>query len=84
MTVAGFCAILRKQRPLNRETNDFMLNRIREDIQTIFRRDPAARSVWEVLTYAGLWAVLSHRVAHRLWRRGLKFPRASFPRPRAC
>nr|CAA9220951.1 Serine acetyltransferase [uncultured Armatimonadetes bacterium] len=47
---------------------------MREDIQTVFRKDPAARSVWEVLTYAGLWALLSHRVAHRLWRGGLKFP----------
>jgi serine O-acetyltransferase len=27
-----------------------------------------------VLTYAGLWAVWSHRIAHAFWRRGLKFP----------
>jgi serine O-acetyltransferase len=51
-----------------------MFERVREDIQTVFRKDPAARSVWEVLTYAGLWAILSHRAAHGLWRRGLKFP----------
>jgi serine O-acetyltransferase len=51
-----------------------MFSRLREDIQTVFRKDPAARSVWEVLTYAGLWAILSHRVAHGLWKRGLKFP----------
>jgi len=40
---------------------------LREDIQTIFRRDPAARTLWEVLQYPGLWAILLHRVAHRLW-----------------
>ncbi len=44
-----------------------MFARVREDIQTIFRRDPAARSIWEVLSYPSLHAVLSHRVAHRLW-----------------
>jgi serine O-acetyltransferase len=41
--------------------------RLREDIQTIFRRDPAARSLWEVLTYPGLHALVLHRAAHRLW-----------------
>ncbi|MBC8139070.1 MAG: serine O-acetyltransferase [Fibrella sp.] len=45
-----------------------MFARFREDIQTVFRKDPAARNVWEVLSYAGLWAVLSHRVAHWLWK----------------
>ncbi|MBC7809392.1 MAG: serine O-acetyltransferase [Akkermansiaceae bacterium] len=45
-----------------------MFARLREDIQTVFRKDPAARNVWEVLSYAGLWAVLSHRVAHWLWK----------------
>lgn len=51
-----------------------MLDRIREDIQTVVRKDPAARTVLEVLTYAGFWAIVSHRVAHTLWRRGMKFP----------
>lgn len=51
-----------------------MLSRLREDIETVFKKDPAARSFWEVLTYAGLWAVLSHRLAHGMWRQGLKFP----------
>lgn len=44
-----------------------MFGRLREDIETVFRKDPAARNLWEVLTYAGLWAVLSHRVSHWLW-----------------
>jgi serine O-acetyltransferase len=51
-----------------------MALRIREDIENVFRKDPAARSVWEVLTYAGLWAVWSHRIAHKLWKSHLKFP----------
>jgi len=51
-----------------------MAIRFREDIQNAFNRDPAARNVWEVLTYAGLWAIWSHQMAHRLWRWDLKFP----------
>jgi serine O-acetyltransferase len=43
---------------------------LREDIQTIFAKDPAARSVFEVLTsYPGLHAIWLHRLAHGLWRR---------------
>ncbi len=49
-----------------------MLRRFREDIQTVFQKDPAARNLWEVLTYAGLWALLSHRWAHWLWTKGFK------------
>lgn len=51
-----------------------VLERVREDIQTVFRKDPAARNLWEVLSYAGLWAVLFHRASHRLWARGAKTP----------
>lgn len=43
---------------------------LREDIGTIYRKDPAARSVFEVLTcYPGLHASWLHRVAHGLWKR---------------
>lgn len=43
---------------------------LREDIQTIHSKDPAARSTVEVLTsYPGLHAVWFHRVAHGLWIR---------------
>jgi len=43
---------------------------IREDIQTIFKKDPAARGMLEVLTcYPGLHAIWMHRFAHFLWRR---------------
>ena len=45
-----------------------MFQRLREDIRSVFDRDPAARSVWEVLTcYPGIHAILIHRLAHRLW-----------------
>ncbi len=51
-----------------------MLNRIREDIQTVFAEDPAARTMWEVLTcYPGLHAIWLHRAAHFLWRYRLLF-----------
>jgi serine O-acetyltransferase len=44
---------------------------VREQIDTVFRRDPAARNVLEiVLCYPGFHAILMHRVAHRLYRAG--------------
>ncbi len=42
---------------------------IKEDIKTVFTKDPAARSILEVLTYPGLHALWFHRIAHRLWKR---------------
>jgi serine O-acetyltransferase len=51
-----------------------MFSRIREDIHCVFERDPAARSVWEVLTcYPGFHALQLHRVSHGLWTLGLKW-----------
>ncbi len=45
-----------------------MFQTIRQDIQSIFERDPAARSTWEVvLCYPGLHAVWGHRVSRWLW-----------------
>jgi len=42
---------------------------IREQLDTIFREDPAASSVIEiVLCYPGFHAVLLHRLAHRLYK----------------
>jgi len=42
--------------------------RIHEDVQNVFAKDPAARSALEVLVlYPGLHAVWLHRVAHWLW-----------------
>jgi serine O-acetyltransferase len=47
-----------------------MLKQLKEDIKTIFERDPAAKSYLEViLCYPGLHAVICHRVAHCLHKR---------------
>jgi serine O-acetyltransferase len=51
-----------------------MFNRLREDIDCVFERDPAARTAFEILTtYPGVHAVLVHRLAHWLWARELKW-----------
>ncbi|WP_290512393.1 serine O-acetyltransferase EpsC [Aeromicrobium sp.] len=48
-------------------------SRIREDIANARRRDPAARSSFEIwLTYSGLHAVWGFRLAHWLWMHELK------------
>lgn len=45
-----------------------MFQRIREDIQSVYARDPAARNWFEVLTtYPGLHAIWWHRLSHKLW-----------------
>lgn len=50
-----------------------MIKRMREDIQSVFHRDPAARNRFEVLTcYPGLHAIWMHRFAHALWRSNWK------------
>ena len=51
-----------------------MFSNLREDIQSIIERDPAARNAWEVLTcYPGLHAVVMHRWAHACWRVNFKW-----------
>ncbi|GMR07505.1 MAG: serine O-acetyltransferase [Gammaproteobacteria bacterium] len=51
-----------------------MFDRIKEDINCVFDRDPAARNAFEVFTtYPGFHAVLWHRLAHWLWCRKLKW-----------
>jgi serine O-acetyltransferase len=47
---------------------------IRQDIDCVFQRDPAARTRIEVITtYPGVHAIMLHRVANRLWRRGWRY-----------
>jgi serine O-acetyltransferase len=49
-----------------------MFRAIREQIGTIFREDPAAKSALEVLLcYPGLHAIVLHRIAHHLYRWGV-------------
>jgi serine O-acetyltransferase len=50
-----------------------MLSTLKEDIQVVFQRDPAARNIWEVIfTYPGFHALFFYRMSHSLWRQGLK------------
>lgn len=52
-----------------------MFERLREDIQSVFHRDPAARNAFEVLTcYPGMHAIWLHRLSGSLWRKDLKWP----------
>ena len=50
-----------------------MFNRLREDIETVFAKDPAARGTLEVLLcYPGLHALWAHRIANFFWRHRLR------------
>jgi len=51
-----------------------MFRSMREYLQSIYRRDPAARSALVVLTlYPGVHALVLHRMAHRFWRWRLRW-----------
>jgi serine O-acetyltransferase len=51
-----------------------MFRAIREQFETIFREDPAAKSVVEIFfCYPGFHAVLAHRLAHKLYKMGIPF-----------
>jgi serine O-acetyltransferase len=52
-----------------------MFDTLKDDIQVVFERDPAARSVPEVLLcYPGLHALWGHRITHWLWTRNVRLP----------
>jgi serine O-acetyltransferase len=51
-----------------------LIQQLKDDLECVFERDPAARNRLEVLlTYPGLHAIIHHRIAHGLWLRGLRF-----------
>jgi len=51
-----------------------MFDRIREDVNSVFDRDPAARNALEVIfCYPGLHAIWLHRIAHWFWTNELFF-----------
>jgi serine O-acetyltransferase len=51
-----------------------MFKQLKQDIEAVFERDPAARSTLEViLTYSGLHAIWFHRLAHTFYKRRLFF-----------
>ncbi|WP_235867035.1 serine O-acetyltransferase [Roseibium marinum] len=56
-------------------TRRTLWSQLGEDIGCVKARDPAARHTYEiVLTYPGVHAVIAHRLANRLWTKGLRFP----------
>lgn len=51
-----------------------MFKRLKKDIAVIFERDPAAKSVFEVIfCYQGLHAIWLHRIAHYFFKKGWIF-----------
>lgn len=51
-----------------------MFQRIKEEINCVFDRDPAAQSIFEVITaYPGFHALLIHRMSHFFWQRGFRW-----------
>ena len=57
------------------KSKPIMFKTLKEDIQTVFAKDPAARSVVEIICcYPGLHALWFHRLAHYLWRHRIRFP----------
>ena len=56
-----------------------MFAQIKEDIYCVFDRDPASRTVFEILTtYPGTHALLIHRMSNWLWRKNFKWLARSF------
>jgi serine O-acetyltransferase len=49
----------------------FLWWHMHEDINVVFEKDPAATNLGEVLLYQGLHALVLHRIAHRLYKRGI-------------
>jgi len=45
-----------------------VLKLIKEEIKVIIEKDPAVKSIWEVLLYPSLFAVLNHRIAHWFYK----------------
>ncbi|HET9398978.1 MAG TPA: serine acetyltransferase, partial [Sphingomicrobium sp.] len=50
-----------------------MVRALIEYLDSVKRRDPAAKSRWEVLLYPGAWALAFHRAAHWLYGGRLYF-----------
>ncbi len=51
-----------------------MFEQIKEDINCVFARDPAAQNVFEVMTtYPGFHALLIHRLSHFFWNMGFRW-----------
>lgn len=50
------------------------LKELKEDINSVFDRDPAARNFFEIITtYPGVHALIFHRISHAMYKRDLKW-----------
>ena len=55
---------------LKTEGATVLIKRMRDDVKMVFEQDPAAHTTFEVITtYAGLHAVWSHLIAHKLYNK---------------
>ena len=51
-----------------------MFSHLKEDLKVVFERDPAVRSVFEIIfCYPGFHAMIFYRFSHWLWTHGMKF-----------
>ena len=51
-----------------------MFSQLKEDLKVVFERDPAVRSVFEIIfCYPGFHAMLFYRLSHWLWSNNIKF-----------
>ena len=71
MAALGFP--VEERRPSGCNRRRFLWWKLPEDICVVFDKDPAAKNLAEVLLYQGLHALLLHRIAHRLYLRGVPF-----------
>lgn len=46
---------------------------VRKEVETVKRKDPAIKSSIEVILYSSFWAMISHKIAHRLYKMHLFF-----------
>ncbi len=66
---------MRREPPRTRGASLTVFTELRRDVQAVRERDPAARSTLEVLLcYPGVHALVFHRFAHAIWRRGFTVP----------
>ena len=65
--------IIRWHQQLNIRRRGTLFSRFKRDLDVVFERDPAARSVLEVLlSYPGFHALILHRMAYKLQKKGFK------------
>ena len=65
---------VRNKARFSKGMDEKMFKMLKEDIEVVFDQDPAARTYLEViLTYSGLHAIWSHRIAHAFYKRKLFF-----------